>query len=75
MCYAALNHAQSSNVTLIDLNQIFLIKPSEYEISLSVKSYDEKNVENYQNYYIIEKSIVSKLSKISIPNLNSNLYR
>ena len=29
-------------LTLIDLNQIFLIKPSEFEISLSVVGYDKK---------------------------------
>ena len=35
---------------LIDLNNyIFLLKPSEIEISLSVESYDEKTDKNYQN--------------------------
>ena len=35
----------------------------------SVGSYDEKTAENYRNSYVAEKRIVSKLSKISIPNL------
>ena len=45
------------------------MKPSEFNISLSVKSYNEKTVENYRNCYVAEKPIASKLSKISIPNL------
>ena len=31
---------------LIDLNKILTIEPSEIEISISVKSYDEKTSEN-----------------------------
>ena len=31
---------------LIDLNQIFPMKPSEFEISLLVESYDKKTAEN-----------------------------
>ena len=42
------------------------MKPSEFKISISVESYDEKNAENYRNYYVAEKHIVSKLSEISI---------
>ena len=41
------------------------------KISLSVKSYNKKTAENYQNCYDAEKCIVSTLSKISISNLNS----
>ena len=52
---------------LIDLNWIYPIKSSEFKIS----SYDEKTAENYGYYYVAEKTIVSKLSKISILNLDS----
>ena len=45
------------------------MKPSEFKISISVESYDEKTAENYQNSYA-EKQIVSKLSKISISKFN-----
>ena len=48
---------------LIELNQIFPMKPSELKISLSVESYDEKPDENEQNCYVAEKRIVSKLSE------------
>ena len=44
------------------------MKPSEFKISISVDSYNEKSDENYQNFYVDEKRIVSKLSKIWIPN-------
>ena len=46
---------------LIDLNQIFLMKPSEFEISLSVKSYEKKIAENSRNGCVAEKRIASKL--------------
>ena len=45
------------------------------KISLSVKSYNKKTAENYQNCYDAEKCIVSTLSKISISNLNSTNWR
>ena len=45
------------------------MKPSEFKISISVESYDEKTAENYRNCYVAEKHIAYKLSKISIPNL------
>ena len=47
------------------------MKPSEFKITISVGSYDGKTAENYQNCYAAEKRIVSKQSKISIPNFNS----
>ena len=47
------------------------MKPSEFKISISVETYDEKTAENYRNGYGAEKRIVSKLSKIAIQNLNS----
>ena len=31
------------------------------KISISVESYDEKTAENYQNCYVVEKLIISKL--------------
>ena len=49
------------------------MKPSEFKISISVKSYDKKTAENYRNCYVTEKRRVSKLSKVSIPNfVNTN---
>ena len=43
----------------------------EVKISISVESYDEeKSTENYRNCYVAKKIIVSKLSKVSIPNCN-----
>ena len=59
---------------MIFLNKIFPINPSIFKISISVESYDNKFSGNYQNYYIAEKRIVSKLLnkdcvKISLPYL------
>ena len=54
---------------------MFPMKPSEFKISNSVESYDEKTTENYRNCYVVEKRIVSKLSKISIPNFESKNLR
>jgi len=34
-------------LTLIDLNEIFPMKPSEFKISHSIKSYNEKTAENF----------------------------
>ena len=51
------------------------MKPSESKICISVESYDEKTAENYRNYYIAEKRIVSKLSKILIPYIDSTNKR
>ena len=47
------------------------MKPSEFEIYFLVESYDKKTAENYWIGYVAEKRIVSKLSKILIPNYNS----
>ena len=44
---------------------------SDFKMSISVESYDEKTDENYRNCYGAEKRIISKLSKISILNFNS----
>ena len=53
---------------MLDLNKIFLIQSSKFKITISVESYDVKTAENYRNYYVAEKRIVSKLSKTSIQN-------
>ena len=45
------------------------MKPSEFEIFISVKSYDQKTAESYLNCYVAEKPIVFKPSKILIQNL------
>ena len=75
---------------LIDFDVIFLIKSSEFTKSLNFgsnlkkknhfppkneKSYDEKAAENYINCYLAENVIVSKQSKISIPNCDSTNSR
>ena len=41
------------------------MKQPEFIISFTVESCDEKTARNYQNCYVAEKRIVSKLSKIS----------
>ena len=56
---------------LVDLKEIFPVKPSEFKVLISVERYDEKTAENYRNCYVAEKRIVFKLLKISIPNFNS----
>ena len=43
------------------------MKSSEFKISMLVESYDEKTAENDRNYYVAERLIISKLSKILIP--------
>ena len=45
---------------------MFPMEPSDFKIFVSVESYDEKPAENYRNCYVVEKRIISKLSKISI---------
>ena len=51
------------------------MEPSDFKISISVESYEEKTAENYRNCYLPEKRRVSKLTKISIPNINSTNWR
>ena len=52
-------------LTLIDLNWIFPMKPSEFEISISVKIYNKKKTtKNFRNNYDVEKRIVTKLAQI-----------
>ena len=45
------------------------MKPSEFEISLSVESYDEKTAENNRIYHDAEKRIIYKFVKFSRPYL------
>ena len=45
------------------------MQQSEFRISISVESYDEKTAENYRNFYVAEKPIVFKISKISITTI------
>jgi len=45
------------------------MKFPEFKILISIKSCDEKTAQNYQNCYVAEKHIVSKLSKISSQSL------
>ena len=59
---------------MIDSNWLFPMKPLEFKIFLSVETYDEQTVENYRNSNVAEKRIVSKLSKISIPNFDSTSW-
>ena len=58
---------------LIGVDQIFPMKPSEFNFFISVESYDEETVESDRNCYVAEKRIVSKVLKTLIPNFdNSN---
>ena len=50
---------------LTDLNQIFPMKSTEFKISNSVETYDEKTAKSYRNCYGVGKRIAYKLSKIS----------
>ena len=45
---------------------MFPMKPSEFKISNSVESFDEKTAENHRYCYVVEKRLVSKLSKSHI---------
>ena len=47
------------------------MKPSKFEIYFSVGSYDKKDAENCRNRYVVEKRIVSKLSKASNTTFNN----
>ena len=60
---------------LIDLSYIFPMQKSEFKISISVGSYDEKTALSNRNCWLMEKPIVFKLSKISITNFNSTNLR
>ena len=45
---------------LIDLDEIFPMKPSKFEISHPVESIDKKTAENVRNFNDAEKHMVSK---------------
>ena len=47
------------------------LAPSDFKISISIESYGEKTAGKYRKFFSSEKRIVSKLSKILIPNFNS----
>ena len=53
----------------MDLKQIFLMKPSEFEISLSVESHDKK-LPKISKISMMPKRAVYKPSQISISNYN-----
>ena len=57
---------------LIDLNLIFPIKPSNFENSILIEIFDEKNDKNDRNGYVDKNRIVSLLFKISVPNFNTS---
>ena len=46
----------------IDMTQFLPMKPSEFNISISVEIYDGKTARNDRNCYFAEKRIVSKLT-------------
>ena len=44
------------------MNQVFPMKLPEFEIFVSVETYDKKKAaENFRNGYVIEKRIISKI--------------
>ena len=47
--------------------------PSDFKIFHSVKSYDKKNSLKIPKFYVAEKRIISKLSKLLIPNFKPYL--
>ena len=49
------------------------MKPLEFTILISVESHDEKTAENYRNYYVVEKCIVSTLLKILNLDFNGQI--
>ena len=57
----------------MDLNLIFPMKLSEFKISFSIESYDEKTAENYRNCYVVEKRIVSKHQRYRFKILTSQI--
>ena len=50
------------------------MQQSEFNISISVESYDEKTAENDRNCYVAKKRIVSKLSMKTRIKIVSNIY-
>ena len=62
-------------LTLILLNEIFLMVKSQFEISHSVLSYVIFFAENCRFFYDAEKRIISNISKITISNYDSAFLR
>ena len=56
---------------LIHMNQIFLMKSSEFEIPFQSKVMIKTPAENYRNCYVAKNRIIFELSKISLPIFNS----
>ena len=50
----------SKGLIRIDLNEVFPMKPSKFDISHSVESYDKKTAENRRNFNDAEKRIDKK---------------
>ena len=46
------------------------MKPSEFKISISVESYDEKTAKNDRDCYVAVKRSFQAINKISIPNFH-----
>ena len=51
------------------------MEPSEFEICLSVESYDKKTAQNCLNFYDAGKRLISELSNISMPNFDRTILR
>ena len=52
-----------------------MVYSNRSELDLSVESCDEKTAEGYRSWYVAEKRMVSKLSKISVPNIDCKILR
>ena len=53
---------------LINLISILPMKPSEFKICISDKSYNEKTIDYYRNYYVVQNILTFK---IIAPKFNS----
>ena len=74
--FISLHSTNLLGLTLLDLNEIFAMKSSEFEISHSIEFYKRrKTAKNWWNFYYVEKRIISKLWKISISNFNCKISR
>ena len=60
---------------MIDLSEIFLIKPSEFYFFYLIITYAKKYVENCRNFYDSKKRIISKISKIYISHFFSTILQ
>ena len=62
-------------LTLLDLQEIFLISHKTLEFPIRSKVMIKKTAEKCQNFNDAEKLRVSKLSKISIQNFDKTILR